>query len=1438
MKKKKKKKKKIMSSFDRKIGQLKTFIEQKDYENIISFINHYTEAINEPCYEGKTLLQLLIENRIDNEEIYNELYIKKAIFEISDFSDNKNDLFYNNIGLIKSIINHGFYIIDVRKKKQFIKHIDKPLFFFIKKGNNDMVKKLLENGANIEDVDEKTGFTPFFYTIKCSKFDTFRLLLNDYHNNLTTEEKQNLLMYMRGKFLRTRTRNRKLETKKSEVFQCFADMDNIINNCETTELNNENLENGKKEKKDVTYQLITAIDQKDCEKIINILSQSNNIDTKTFFNDLDLTMDMAMKNSINNKELYDFIIKKGAIINSYFFKKRKGKNDFSKYIENNSGLIKSIIENGFYIFVIDDHRNEEKRYISDPLKFFKEKNLDEIVKVLLDNKASLFEIDNDIQVRNKPFINKLNDPSKMDKNIENKLLECIDHKNYKEIINIFYQSGIDDINKLYSDKRTVMDILLDKKIDNKEVFDFIIKHKGFINNYYLNSNRCELIESNIGLIRSIIENGFYIKKFNKEIIHINTPLIFFIEKKLNGMVKVLLRNKAYIEETDENGETPLFQTIKSENYEIFELLLHQYQADITKINKKNQTLLMLAINCSKVKINPFIIELKKQEWENALEMRSEFFTTDNINSMNAIMKNEDPLALAIRKNDYEKIMIIINQFTSATINNLYADGKTIMSIMIEFIVNSKDIYDLLFEKGAYIDRFFLKFENLKLINKNNGLMESMVQNGFYTNIFGYKISFIDTPLIFFTKLGKIDLIQNLLKNGSSPNEVDAYGLTPIFYAIDHQNVRIVKLLHNREADMSKKNHLNETPLEYAKKLSKRSRYKNDRMNEILSFLEEQISNNFERLIYIKRQLISAIHQKDSNEIINILEQSNIDINYKFNKRYSVMDMIIDNRINDKKVFDFLIKKQSSINDLEDRSELIKNNLGLIQSIIKYGCYVSHSKGEVIYINNPLMFFIGKKMNGIVKVLLENKASLEEVDDNGNTPLFQAIKKKNYEIFDLLIHQYPIDITKRNKNDKTPLMYAIFHGEKKFDPFAIELKRIEKIGKDTTIDTGTDGLMIKNDPLEIAIYQNNDKKIMSIINQYTTDDINEPNIFGKPIMSILIENNVGSKAIYDLLFDKKASIDENLFKSNDSYLISRNNGLIESIASNGFYVTNDQNIITCITEPVIFFTKIGNKAIVKKLLDKKCSPNEMDSFGFTPIFYAISYQKIEVFDLLLEYEADLAIKTNRLNLTPLTYAIGISRSKIFEKRRIQPYDKMLRYMNNYLKIDNLDNFPLGDALKLLKINYILFKLKNKGKGKRKENEERYHHPDNDNSNQLESKEDSYNDDDSSNANDIEKIDDQGNMLLLKLVKNSNSDIRMIENLLSSGANVNYCDDDNKTPLIYAVENEDIELVKLLIKYKADINYEVCGRTPLKLAIKKNNIDIARIILEEKERKKNN
>ncbi|KAG4090289.1 ankyrin [Neocallimastix lanati (nom. inval.)] len=280
----------------------------------------------------------------------------------------------------------------------------------------------------------------------------------------------------------------------------------------------------------------------------------------------------------------------------------------------------------------------------------------------------------------------------------------------------------------------------------------------------------------------------------------------------------------------------------------------------------------------------------------------------------------------------------------------------------------------------------------------------MVQNGFYTNIFGYKISFIDTPLIFFTKLGKIDLIQNLLKNGSSPNEVDAYGLTPIFYAIDHQNVRIVKLLHNREADI---------------------------------------------------------------------------------------------------------------------------------------------KGEVIYINNPLMFFIGKKMNGIVKVLLENKASLEEVDDNGNTPLFQAIKKKNYEIFDLLIHQYPIDITKRNKNDKTPLMYAIFHGEKKFDPFAIELKRIEK---------------------------------------------------------------------------------------------------------------------------------------------------------------------------------------------------------------------------------------------------------------------------------------------------IEKIDDQGNMLLLKLVKNSNSDIRMIENLLSSGANVNYCDDDNKTPLIYAVENEDIELVKLLIKYKADINYEVCGRTPLKLAIKKNNIDIARIILEEKERKK--
>lgn len=59
------------------------------------------------------------------------------------------------------------------------------------------------------------------------------------------------------------------------------------------------------------------------------------------------------------------------------------------------------------------------------------------------------------------------------------------------------------------------------------------------------------------------------------------------------------------------------------------------------------------------------------------------------------------------------------------------------------------------------------------------------------------------------------------------------------------------------------------------------------------------------------------------------------------------------------------------------------------------------------------------------------------------------------------------------------------------------------------------------------------------------------------------------------------------------------------------------------------------------------------------------------------------------------------------------------------------------------------------------------------------------------------------------------------LLSSGANVDHVDDDTWTPLMWAIEEEWLEMVELLINYGANINYRSSiGNSPISRAVSKS------------------
>jgi len=190
-------------------------IEQKDYNEIIAIIRE-TVDINAPNYNGKTILKLLVENIIDNEEIYNLLYEKEAFYGENIIKRFK--CLEKNIGLMKSFAKYGFYYFNPCNNSSTSVYINKPVLFFTKRGDNyiGVIKNLLDNNACIEEYDENTGFTPIFQAIKYRSYKTFILLINDYHPDITKRNKrnENILMFA----------NKYKKRIKNEMIQCITNI--------------------------------------------------------------------------------------------------------------------------------------------------------------------------------------------------------------------------------------------------------------------------------------------------------------------------------------------------------------------------------------------------------------------------------------------------------------------------------------------------------------------------------------------------------------------------------------------------------------------------------------------------------------------------------------------------------------------------------------------------------------------------------------------------------------------------------------------------------------------------------------------------------------------------------------------------------------------------------------------------------------------------------------------------------------------------------------------------------------------------------------------------------------------------------------------------------------------------------------------------------------
>jgi len=1075
-------------------------------------------------------LLYMIENNINNEEIFQLLMKNKAFIRWKQFKKNINKIISNSY-YMRFMIMNGFYIY----KEEKLQLITTPLIFSIQNNLINFSKKILMiNNDSVNEKDENQK-PCLFYSMENKNDEYFKLIIdcNKLNIEVSDGENKNALMY--ALILNKEMLIKSLLFKYIDIYEKDINEKEILKNI--VKLKYSNLYNELKDYKNTI----------DYEIVKSIINKYNNEETRTCNIEINDNFKYQTNNNNNNSNNGD------EDINNKYYKNKNDGNDIDNNNDNDAEVI--IVNEGESkdfeekINQISDKIVEIDNYINtEEIDYLNTSNENNRYLILLNEDLYNNEnenYDNDIDKGNNNNTSQKNTNSNI-KNLNfnsnsnsNNLAEiklAIKEKNYKSIKRMIENLTSENINDFCNGK-TIMSHLIDNVIDDEEIYNIMFKKGAYIDYSYISNNKNNksiLIEKNIGLIRSIVNNGiFTITGKTKEINHIKTPVIFFLNNTKNAIVQLLLDYGASINESDDNGLTPIFYAIKSNNVKLCEVFLNKYHADITIKNSKGQTPMQYVLNLEKCDRNikrQFIFLLSNNNQENTnsiIKDDSNINIDSNSYDLSAIM-------IAIKDRNYKNIKIMIKSFTARNINDFY-NRKTIMSQLIDNVIDDEEIYNIMFEKGAYICRKYIINNFLNhLIVSNTGLIKSIIRNGIIVKS-NDEVIYYKFPVIFSVLSNKINLVEALLNHGGSIEETDEQGNTPVFYTIKTGNAKLIKLLLTKyHPNISIKNKNGLTPLEYASSLYN---YDKNTINTIITELKNYsnkniIENSVNSKSNTNTELANSINSKsdintnannkteistnvnnkteistnvnnkteintnvnnktvisnnlktDTNtnntlndeidnlmlRVINLMKDQKSNVYKTFlkegrmtnvNKYYNgktIMSHLIDDKIDNEELFNMLFSKGAYIDpiylkDVPKKYLLIKQNKGLMKSIIRHGLIIGNPEGNKINytrISTPVMYFIKHGKVSVAISLLENNANANEMDEEGFTPLFQAIKSNHHETFYLLLNKFNADITVKNKRGQTPLMYALQR-----DPRSIYVKELQKYDKKNDVPAVT------------------------------------------------------------------------------------------------------------------------------------------------------------------------------------------------------------------------------------------------------------------------------------------------------------------------------------------------------------------------------------------------
>ncbi|XP_051172785.1 putative ankyrin repeat protein RF_0381 [Leptopilina boulardi] len=345
-----------------------------------------------------------------------------------------------------------------------------------------------------------------------------------------------------------------------------------------------------------------------------------------------------------------------------------------------------------------------------------------------------------------------------------------------------------------------------------------------------------------------------------------------------------------------------------------------------------------------------------------------------------------------------------------------------------------------------------------LNNDNMQVVKLLLQNGANVNV--TRNSTENSPLHLAIIKNNIEILQLLLEKNVRLNVVNKEKKTPLHIAIDQQNEEFVKLLLDKGADTEFKDKFNYTPLHMAIKngnlkiiqhlinhkadinsfreneTALHFAVKNNRSDIVKLLLKNDVikinSTSYYSLLFLavsqcnhKILLLLLEHQNENENEMNVDEKINSESNFKVLLHRAVVD-------GNREIIAVLVKYNFDINSKDEfgRTPMYHaythNKLDICKYLLKSGSSINEKIDENL---NILHVSVENNDEKFVKFLLKNGADVNAITINGCTSLHIACRNGFKKIVKLLL-KYKSDTSIIDNNGLTCLHEAAKQDDEK------------------------------------------------------------------------------------------------------------------------------------------------------------------------------------------------------------------------------------------------------------------------------------------------------------------------------------------------------------------------------------------------------------------------